>query len=116
MRQGFLTPLVLTPSNSQLNIQSMKAVIEKSKYPIVLRDYLSIGKRKARVKIEIHEDKVISFLDGEEDFFAEGRTVKEAKDNLITVMLDEKEFFERHKEELGKPLITKYQKLLELFG
>jgi hypothetical protein len=42
--------------------------------------------------------------------------VKEAKDNLINVMLDEKEFFERHKEELGKPLITKYQKLLELFG
>jgi len=36
----------------------MKAVIEKSKYPIVLRDYLSIGKRKARVKIEIHEDRV----------------------------------------------------------
>jgi hypothetical protein len=49
----------------------MKAVIEKSKYPIVLRDYLSIGNKKARVKIEIHEDKVISFLDSEEDFFAE---------------------------------------------
>ncbi len=81
----------------------MKVIIEKSKYPIVLRDYLSIGKKKARVKIEIHEDKVISFLDSEEDFFAEGKTVKEAKDNPINVMLDEKEFFERHKEELGKP-------------
>ena len=83
----------------------------ETKFPLPLVDHIVLKKKKVRVLVEIYEDSVIAYLAHERDIFAEGLTICTAKANLRTSMLDEYQFFLRHKKELLRELKSKFQML-----
>jgi hypothetical protein len=83
----------------------------ETKFPLPLVDHIVLKRKKVRVLVEIYEDSVIAYLAQERDIFAEGLTIRAAKANLRTSVVDEYEFFLRHKKELSRELKTKFQRL-----
>jgi len=90
----------------------MKVSQERASFPLTLRDMLDFQGREISIRIEIYEDTSVAFLDAEDDFFAAGRTIKEAKENLAKSLEDELDFLDRHRDELGADLKEK-QRLLQ---
>jgi len=82
--------------------------------PFSISDALTVGGRKIPVRIEIHEESTLAYLEADEDFFAEGKTIKEAKESLLRGLQDELEFFKSHASELSDELRRKYELIREL--
>jgi hypothetical protein len=92
----------------------MQLEVEMS-YPLRITDELETGKKnKIPVKLEIQEDCVIIFLTNDEDFFAEGKTIKEAKQNLKKSLDDELIFLNKHRSELSIDLTNKLEFLSKI--
>lgn len=84
-------------------------------YPLRITDKLEMGKKnKILIKLEIQEDCVMVFLANDEDFFAEGKTIKEAKQNLKKSLDDELAFLSKHRSELSLDLANKLEILLKI--
>ena len=91
----------------------MQLEVEMS-YPLRITDKLEMGKKnKILIKLEIQEDCVMVFLANDEDFFAEGKTIKEAKQNLKKSLDDELAFLSKHRSELSLDLVNKLEILLK---
>ena len=92
----------------------MQLEVEMS-YPLRITDKLEMGKKnKILIKLEIQEDCVMVFLANDEDFFAEGKTIKEAKQNLKKSLDDELAFLSKHRSELSLDLANKLEILLKI--
>ena len=92
----------------------MQLEVEMS-YPLRITDKLEMGKKnKILIKLEIQEDCVMVFLANDEDFFAEGKTIKEAKQNLKKSLDDELTFLSKHRSELSLDLANKLEILLKI--
>ncbi|MCK4392119.1 hypothetical protein KAX17_04370 [Candidatus Bipolaricaulota bacterium] len=87
----------------------MKVSQEKVRFPLTLSDLLELRGRKIAIRIEICENGSVAFLEEEDDFFAAGKTIKEARENLIKSLEDELSFLYRHRDELGPDLKEKYR-------
>lgn len=88
--------------------------LKQATLPLSIQDVLTMGSRQIPIRIEIHEESTLAYLEADEDFFAEGKTIKEAKENLLQGLCDELEFFERHASELSDELRHKYELIQEL--
>jgi hypothetical protein len=89
----------------------MRVSQEKVRFPLTLSDLLELRGRKIAIRIEIYENGSVAFLEGDDDFFAEGPTIKEAKENLIKSLEDELAFLHEHRDELGADLKEKHRLL-----
>jgi len=89
----------------------MKVSQEKVRFPLTLTDLLELRDRRISIRIEIYENGTVAFLEADDDFFAEGRTIKEAKGNLLKSLEDELGFLHEHRDELGTDLKEKYRLL-----
>lgn len=89
----------------------MKVSQEKVRFPLTLSDMLEFQSRKIAIRIEIYENGTVASLEADDDLFAEGRTVKEAKENLAKSLEDELSFLDKHRDELGTDLKEKYRLL-----
>ncbi len=69
-----------------------------------------------RILLEIYEDSVVAYLAADRDIFAEGPTVHQAKANLRASLIDEHEFFLRHRKELSRELKRKLSRLQGILG
>jgi hypothetical protein len=86
----------------------------RSKFPLTVLDTIITGVRPIPITLEIHEDCVIAFLTQDENFFAEGKTVQDAKENLLLGLKDELQFFQKHEDELSDPLKAQHKLLKKL--
>ena len=89
----------------------MKVSQERAELPLTLSDVLEFRSREVLIGIEIYENSTVAFLEADDDFFAEGRTIKEAKENLVKSLEDELSFLDKHRDELGAELQEKQQRL-----
>lgn len=94
----------------------MKTALNKVTFPLRLKDVVEVEGKKVAIRIEIHEEGALALLEAEDDFFAEGQTVKEAKQNLIKSLKDEFHFLHKHRDELSHNLKSKYQFLQQIFS
>ncbi len=92
----------------------MKTILDRVKFPLLLKDVVELAGKKIALRIEIHEERALAFLDRDDDFFAEGKTIKEAKQSLIRGLKDELHFLHRHRDELSHELKNKYQLLQDI--
>jgi len=72
---------------------------------------LELQGRAIPIRIEIYEDGTVAFLAADDDLFAEGRTISEAKENLAKGLEDELSFLEKHRDELSAELQEKRRHL-----
>ncbi len=84
--------------------------------PLVVEDVLELRGRRLPIRLEINDDGVTAFLQAEDDFFAAGKTIKEARESLAKALEDELAFFKTHRAELGPELQAKYRLLRNLLG
>jgi bifunctional DNA-binding transcriptional regulator/antitoxin component of YhaV-PrlF toxin-antitoxin module len=117
---GFLDslgkPITLVKEHGALQEQLEMGDMRQATLPISLRDVLPIKEKEIPIRLEIHEECTLAFLERDEDFFAEGKTIKEAKENLLRGLQDEFEFLQRHVAELSYELQEKYEFLQDLFS
>ena len=77
------------------------------KFPLPLIDQLVLQKKKVKILVEVYEDSVVAYVLQDRDIFAEGPTIRKAKANLRAAILDEYDFFQKHRRELSKDLTRK---------
>ena len=86
----------------------------RPKFPLTVDDLLELQSRQIPIILEIHEECVIALLSADTDFFAEGKTIQEAKESLLRGLTDEWKFLRKHEDELSEELAAKYKLLKKL--
>lgn len=111
------------------DLQTIRKVIEETlerklaevlptelKFPLPLVDHLALKGKKVKILLEIYEDSVVAYLAEDRDIFAEGLTVQKAKSNLRASIMDEYEFFLRHRKDLSREFRRKLSVLQGILG
>jgi len=88
----------------------------RPKFPLIIDDLLIHQARQIPITLEIHEECVVALLPADVDFFSEGKTIQEAKENLLRGLADEWKFLRKHQDELSAELGAKYRLLKKLFA
>jgi hypothetical protein len=94
-----------------LNKYSQEAEIS----PILkMKDYLTIGKKEVLIEIQVYANEEILALLPNTDIAADGKTIDEAKHNLLLDISDDYDYLVSRREVLGKELSAQLH-LLEEF-
>ena len=94
-----------------LNKYSQEAEIS----PILkMKDYLTIGKKEVLIEIQVYANEEILALLPNTDIAADGKTIDEAKHNLLLDISDDYDYLVSRREVLGKDLSAQLHLLEEL--
>ncbi|MEK7396164.1 MAG: hypothetical protein AAB116_04415 [Candidatus Poribacteria bacterium] len=94
-----------------LNKYSQEAEIS----PILkMKDYLNIGKKEVLIEIQVYANEEILVLLPNTDIAADGKTIDEAKHNLLLDISDDYDYLVSRREVLGKELSAQLHLLEEL--
>jgi hypothetical protein len=94
-----------------LNKYSQEAEIS----PILrMKDYLTIGKKEVLIEIQVYANEEILALLPNTDIAADGKTIDEAKHNLLLDISDDYDYLVSRREVLGKDLSAQLHLLEDL--
>jgi len=94
-----------------LNKYSQEAEIA----PILkMKDYLTIGKKEVLIEIQVYANEEILALLPNTDIAADGKTIDEAKHNLLLDISDDYDYLVSRREVLGKELSAQLHLLEEV--
>ena len=79
-----------------------------------MKDYLTIGKREILIEIQVYANEEILALLPNTDIAADGKTIDEAKHNLLLDISDDYDYLVSRREVLGKELSAQLHLLEEL--
>ena len=79
-----------------------------------MKDYLTLGEKEIQVEIQLYANGEILALLPNTDLAAEGKTIDEAKTNLLLGMLDDYDYLTCRGEILGEELLAQCNLLEEL--
>ena len=69
-----------------------------------MKDYLTIGKREILIEIQVYANEEILALLPNTDIAADGKTIDEAKHNLLLDISDDYDYLVSRREVLGEEL------------
>jgi len=79
-----------------------------------MKDYLTIGKREIMIGIQVYANEEILALLPNTDIAADGKTIDEAKQNLLLDISDDYDYLVSRREFLGEELSAQLHLLEEL--
>jgi len=79
-----------------------------------MKDYLTVGKREIQVEIQLYANGEILALLPSTDIAAEGKTINEAKHNLLLDILDDYDYLSSRRESLGEEFLAQCNLIEEL--
>ena len=79
-----------------------------------MKDYLTIGKREIMIGIQVYANEEILALLPNTDIAADGKTIDEAKHNLLLDISDDYDYLVSRREVLGEELSAQLHLLEEL--
>ncbi len=79
-----------------------------------MKDYLTLGEREIQVEIQLYANGEILALLPNTDIAAEGRTIDEAKHNLLLDIFDDYDYLASRREALGEELLAQCNLMEEL--
>ncbi|MDQ1327281.1 MAG: hypothetical protein QG641_561 [Candidatus Poribacteria bacterium] len=79
-----------------------------------MKDYLTIGKREILIEIQVYANKEILALLPNTDIAADGKTIDEAKHNLLLDISDDYDYLVSRREVLGEELSAQLHLLEEI--
>ena len=79
-----------------------------------MKDYLPLGEREIQVEIQLYANGEILAILPNTDLAAEGKTIDEAKHNLLLNILDDYDYLISRREALGEELLVQCNLLEEL--
>jgi hypothetical protein len=102
-------------SKEELLIWLNKYSQETEISPILkMKDYLTIGKREILIEIQVYANEEILALLPNTDIAADGKTIDEAKQNLLLDISDDYDYLVSRREVLGEELSAQLHLLEEL--
>lgn len=102
-------------SKEELLIWLNKYSQETEISPILkMKDYLAIGKREILIEIQVYANEEILALLPNTDIAADGKTIDEAKQNLLLDISDDYDYLVSRREVLGQELSAQLHLLEEL--
>ncbi|MFQ6040703.1 MAG: hypothetical protein ACE5PV_07595 [Candidatus Poribacteria bacterium] len=78
------------------------------------KDYLTLGEREIQVEIQLYANGEILALLPNTDLAAEGKTIDEAKHNLLLDIFDDYDYLASRREAIGEELLAQCNLLEEL--
>lgn len=79
-----------------------------------MKDYLTIGKKEILIEIQVYANEEILAILPNTDIAADGKTIDEAKQNLLFDIYDDYDYLKSRSELLGERLSAQLQLLEEL--
>ena len=104
-----------TKSKEELEKWLNKYAQETEISPILkIRDYLTIGKKEVLIEIQVYANEEILALLPNTDIAADGKTIDEAKHNLLLDISDDYDYLVSRQEVLGEELTAQLHLLEKL--
>lgn len=79
-----------------------------------MKDYLTTGKKEVLIEIQVYANEEIIAILPNTDIAADGKTIDEAKQNLLLNIYDDYDYLKSRRELLGEKLSAQLQLLEEL--